>query len=888
MKIQMLTQRFTCSPNIFSARAKAFLSIGRRVAVLLAAVILTASLAQAANLLSNGDFNSPNSDANPTGWTTWTWGSGGPWVQHQIVTSELGGNAGIYDNTYMMKLGVFNGTGMASVYQIVGGGPNATYTLTCDSGMQAWWLMYGEIRLIFLDASSTEISRNVVRTTDSLHNEYNGGLGDQFDVGVVMQRWTNSAVSPAGTTFVKVEFEATGANGGNCWFDNAELTSPLVPPVIANIYPNGAVLQQATNTLTFSATSAMDITNVVVILNGVNVSSNLVITGPTTSRTVSYANLLPNKVYTAAITVTDAGNLSAPATVNFDTFTPLFSWEAEDYDFSSGQYINHPTPSGSAAAGSYFGLAGTEGVDFHDRGGNGSHAYRASDGMAAEATSDQPRNGAAPDFNVGWFDGAGFPGGDNVGIATYDAGEWVNYTRDLPAGTYNIVGRVANGNGGTATIPLSKVVAGWGTSSQTTTELGAFRFPAIGWGSYAYVPLTDKNGNRIAVTLSGTNTLRVTAGSGGNLNFFMLVAVDTEQPTITGVYPDGSTLVQGTNQFTFTVSSASHSIAQTNVTVTLNGITNNSLTLSGSTSSWNVSVPLAPNVTNYTAVIRVTDNMGNSHSITRYFDTFDPASFAVEAEDFDFSGGQFIDNPVITSAPAANSYFGQAGVDGVDSSYGDFLTPVTAPFRYRGEADITSSDVCSDTKTRALVSAQSTNALAFNYNIAYWATNAWLNYTRTYPTGKFKVYARLAGEWGLTNQIQLDQIANSSSTYLGTFTEVGRGYGAFDWIPLVDTNTSQVVTLTLGGVATLRTTSVTGNVNPNSYLLVPAVTVPEPLLHSYSAGVLTLTWVDSAFHLQAQTNGLTGTWVNYPGGATSPVLITNNPANGSVFFRLSN
>lgn len=890
MKTQLNIKRFTAGTNKLIARTKAVLAISKQAAILLAALLLATGLASAANLLSNGDFNSPNSDDNPTGWTEWTFGSGGPWVQHQIVTSELGGNAGVYDGTYMMKLGAFNGNGMAGIYQIVGGGPNTSYTLTCDAGMQAWWLMYGEIRLIFLDASSTEISRNVVRTTDSIHNEYNGGLGDKFDVGVVMQHWTNSAISPAGTAFVKVEFEATGDNGGNCWFDNAVLTSPLVPPVISNIYPDGAVLQQATNTLSFTATSSQNnITNIVLILNGVNVSSNLIITGPLTSPTVSYTNLQPNTVYTAAITVTDSGNLSTPATVNFDTFAPVFSWEAEDYDFSSGQYINHPTPSGSAAAGSYFGLAGTEGVDFHDRDGNGSHAYRASDGMATESATDKPRSGAAPDFDVGWFDGAGFTSG-NSGLNNYDAGEWVNYTRNFPAGTYNIYGRVANGNGGTATIPLSKVVSGWGTSSQTTTELGAFRFPANGWGSYAYVPLTDKFGNRVTVDLSGTNTLRVTAGSGGNLNFFMLVAADTQQPTITSVYPDGSTLLQGTNKFTFTVSSASHSIAQTNVIVTLNGVTNNSLTFSGSPSSWNVSTPLVLNTTNYVAVISVTDDVGNTRSTTVDFDTFNPASYAFEAEDFDFSGGQFIDNPVITSTTAANSYFDQVGVDTVDSYSGGVYPPVTAPFRFRGQADTVSSDVCSDTPTRALVAAQLTNTLAFNYNIAYWSTNAWLNYTHTYPTGNFKVYARLAA--GGPGIVQLDKVSGSATNYLGTFSVAGRGYDFFDWIPLVNTNTSQVVTVTLGGVATLRATSLSGNVNPNSYLLVPLVTTPEALQYSYAAGVLTLTWVDSAFHLQVQTNtlstGLNSNWVNYPGGSTSPVTVTNNPANGSVFFRLSN
>jgi hypothetical protein len=894
MNTQNLSARFTAGPNELFALTRALLAIGRRVAVLLAAVILTTGLAQAANLLSNGDFSLPNSNANPTDWTPWTYGTGGPWVQHQVITTELidhgYDNTGIYDHSYAMKLGVFNGTGNAGLYQIVGGGPNADYTLTCDAGMQAWWLMYGEIRLIFLDASNAVITNYVVRTTDSLHNEYNGGLGDIYDVGVVMRRWTNSAVSPPGTAFVKVEFVGTGANGGNCWFDNAVLTSPLVPPVIGNIYPNGAVLQQATNKLSFSATSALAITNIVVILNGVDVSSNLVITGPLTSRTVLYTNLQPNTVYTAAITVTDAGNLSAPATVNFDTFAPSFSWEAEDYDYDSGQFINSPILTNTPTAGSYFGVTGTEGIDFHDYSADGTHAYRDTLTMATEACSDVSRqnfiNAGVSDYNVGWFNGAGFPGGNNVGITSYDAGEWVNYTRNLPAGTNNIYARVANGNGGFATIPLSKVVGGWGTSTQTTTQLGAFRFPANGWASYAYVPLTDRFGNRIAVALSGTNTLRVTAGSGGNLNFFMLVAADTQQPTITSVYPDGGTLLQGTNKFTFTVSSASHSIAQSNVVVTLNGVTNNSLTFSGSSSSWQVSLPLALDVTNYTAVISVADNVGNTHSTTVYFDTFNPASYAFEAEDFDFSGGQFIDNPMITSVPDVHSYFGRVGTTGVDSSWGDVLTPFTAPFRYRAEADTISSDVCSDTPTRALVAAQLTNSLAFNYNIAYWSTNAWLNYTRTYPTGTFKVYARLAA--GDPNAVQLDKVGGSATNYLGTFSTVPRGYNFFDWIPLVNTNTSQMVTLTLGGVATLRTTTLSGNVNPNSYLLVPLVTAPEALQYSYSGGVLTLTWVNPAFHLQAQTNGLSGSWANYPGGATSPVNIPVNSSPRSVFFRLSN
>ncbi len=395
----------------------------------------------------------------------------------------------------------------------------------------------------------------------------------------------------------------------------------------------------------------------------------------------------------------------------------------------------------------------------------------------------------------------------------------------------------------------------------------------------------------MAIALSGTNTLRVTAGSGGNMNFLMLVAVDNEPPTLTDLYPDGRTLLQGTNVLAFTASSASHSIAQSNIVVTLNGVNlSNSLSFSGSSSSWRVSAPLTPGVTNDTAVISVTDNAGNTRSITRYFDTFAPDSFMVEAEDFDFNSGQFIDNPVVTSNAAPNSYFNQESVSGVDSSYGDAATPPTADFRYR-ELDPMATSVCGDTPTRRLLAARLTNSLAFNYNVGWWSSNAWLNYTRTYPTGTFKVYARLAGGSGSSYSISLDQVQGTTN-HLGTFTGVGRGFNAFDWVPLTDTNTSQMVEVTLGGVTTLRATTAVGSVNPNSFLFVSAAAVPEPLQWSYTGGVLKLQWTGAGLHLQVQTNDTPGAgigpiWFDYPGGSSSPVNVTVDPSKGSLFFRLS-
>lgn len=851
------------------------------------------------NLLVNGDFASGLS-----GWSTYT---DGGWVSAEIpgklngttpttwpngwpagAGTNAAGTGPLYDGTTQLTCGKSGGGG-SYCWQIVAAAENVEYTLTVQGGAENWWLPSGEIRLIFQDASSAELGRSVVTTTDSIHNP------DQYDVGVPYQNWTNSAVAPVGTKFLKVEL-CNPVGTGSTWFDNASLTAPIDPPAIANVNPDGTRLLN-TNRLTFNATSATPInaSGIQVLVNGVDVSGSLTLADAGTPNvSVTYSGLQSNRVYAVTINVTDTANLTSFKNFTFDTFAPSFTWEAEDYDFTdgngSGQFINNPVLSSGPMAGSYYDQVGTEGIDYHDRGGNGDHHYRFLDRMATSTTGDIPRRNyvtaGVADYNIGWFDGAGFSG-DNVGINSYQESEWVNYTRTFASGVYHVYARIASGNGPTATVPLAQVLSGQGTTEQVTTNLGAFVFPANGWGSYAYVPLTDRFGNLVKVTLAGTQTLRVSAGSGANVNFFLLLPANSEQPLITDVYPEGRTLLQGTNQMRFTVSSAAHAIPQNNVTLTLNGVANPNLSFSGTTGSWNVSAPLATDVTNYTAVIQVTDDAGNTHATTLYFDTFSPASFLFEAEDWDFDNGQFINSPVITSVPQADSYFEKIGGT-MDAFEGPTPPPATAPFRYRS-LDALSTDVCTDTPTRALVAAQLTNPLAFNYNLAYWSSGSWANYTRTYPTGNFYVYGRLSGESGVTNSVAFDRVAPTAQS-LGTFTFVGRGYNNYDWIPLRDPNNGQLQSVSLSGVATLRATS-QGGVNPNSYLLVPVPVAPPTLQASYAAGVLTLNWTDAAFHLQAQTNapgaGLSGAWSDYPGGNASPVTVPVNAANGSVFFRLS-
>ena len=73
-------------------------------------------------------------------------------------------------------------------------------------------------------------------------------------------------------------------------------------------------------------------------------------------------------------------------------------------------------------------------------------------------------------------------------------------------------------------------------------------------------------------------------------------------------------------------------------------------------------------------------------------------------------------------------------------------------------------------------------------------------------------------------------------------------------------------------------------------VVVPSA-APPTLGVSQSGNVLTFTWSGSGFKLQSQTNalatGLNGTWFDYPGGGTSGASVTINPANPTVFYRLS-
>ena len=322
-------------------------------------------------------------------------------------------------------------------------------------------------------------------------------------------------------------------NPVDCWNDYALATYAVLDPslpVIYNLYPNGSSLYQSTSQLSFTALSPAGVAagNVLLTVDGTS-QTNLAFSGPATSLNVVFPGLTLNQPHTAAIAITDNSGRKVSTAVSFDTFNPdSYTFEAEDFDYNGGQFFDNPQ------SGDYAGLDAIVGVDCYAvNSGQGNAAYRPNPpNLETESCSDGPREAFSPglvDYDVGFNNG----------------GNWGNYTRTYPAGTYNIYMRGADGIGAVSdSASFSLVTGGQTTTNQTTVKLGTFSVPSTGnWQTYTWVPLTSNGGSLGLVTNSGAvKTFRVTTDNGDyNANFYLLIPAYTSPSVMTLTVSDSGT-----------------------------------------------------------------------------------------------------------------------------------------------------------------------------------------------------------------------------------------------------------------------------------------------------------------------------------------------------------
>ena len=662
---------------------------------------------------------------------------------------------------------------------------------------------------------------------------------------------------------------------------------------ISNIYPDGVYQFESSPTLSFNVSSPAGIanTNVSVVLtttyiqNGVSFfrtvtsANGLGISGPATNLTVTMS-LASNTLFKAVISATDAASSTASTTVNFDTLdATAFTWEAEDYDYTSnsvtGLFIDNPQTN------LYAHLGATLGTDFNHSQTAGGGSYRPING-AASATTNTPPYGCNTE---GSNDKPRRQYGNNPGSQGYDlgfnnGGDFANYTRHYPAGTYNVYLRGADGNSARQLDAASMTVAG-GTVTLTSAAAGPFQFSVIGsggWQTWIWCPLHDSAGNLAQLTVpndGAASTLKVTIDGGNcNENDYLLLPVTTlpvSTASISNLVPDGSALFQSSNTFSFNVG-APDGVSPGDITLILSGVnlfghsfsTNltaaNGLTINGPSTNLLVSYPLTTN-TVYSAFIQAFDAHGVPTSTSLTFDTVVPF-YTWEAEDFDYGGGFFFDNP------QTNAYTMLDGITNVDYHGGGNGSYLRAGLTTEG---------CGD-KRRPL-SFDYTNT--FDYDVGFNNGGNWGNYTRHYSNGTFNIYVRASdgGGSGSSDSGSFSLVTGGLGTTSQTVVKLGNwgvqptgGWQTYTYVPVKDPAGNLVQFTGNGSVQTLRMTIDNGNCNENFFMLSPA----DP-------NVVLLPYVDNfspdGTKMFQPSNTVSFIVHSQPGTATSNIVLS---LNGSV------
>ncbi|MGA2869928.1 MAG: hypothetical protein ABSF34_12320, partial [Verrucomicrobiota bacterium] len=328
-------------------------------------------------------------------------------------------------------------------------------------------------------------------------------------------------------------------------------------------------------------------------------------------------------------------------------------------------------------------------------------------------------------------------------------------------------------------------------------------------------------------------------------------------PSVIGnLSPDGSKFFNIANtNFTFNISSASAGGAplptnpQNGVTVIVNGVNESaSLQFTGSPTDLNASIPLTSNQV-YNISITVSNSAGLIANNSAVFDTFPTNVFTVNVEDYDFNGGQFIQNPIPTNGVAPNSYWGTAGELGIDQSAASSLTTGTemdgatslAPnYPNRTDGNVAFQEA-SDIEMPFYVAQDNTNI----YNVAISFNNGgnWENYTRDpYPQGNYLVYARISGGAGLGQEF-LDIVTNGYGTdnqetnNLGVFIlPDGVNFSSYAWIELTDSSGTPAVVNIPPGRQTLQLLSGNGE-NVVDFIFVPVTGDVPPAINNFNPAI---------------------------------------------------
>jgi hypothetical protein len=326
-------------------------------------------------------------------------------------------------------------------------------------------------------------------------------------------------------------------------------------------------------------------------------------------------------------------------------------------------------------------------------------------------------------------------------------------------------------------------------------------------------------------------------------------ALNLPQPVkIRNLLPE-SAAFQSTNlTVTFSVdktTAGGSAVAQTDILLKING-TNVSRVVTDGGTQWNVSytTTLQPNKA-YTIIASATAADGGFGARMTQIDTFRADNFTFEAEDFNFGGGLYFDNVVLCTNMGGTTpgcYFDRVGFTNIDELEINF-TVAGVPLSnevYRFGSGVTREEFVDTFLTSdSLVRPQYVAAGIPDYEVRNVANGEWLNYTRSYPTGYYNIYSRVASAAPMT--IQLDLVGGDpTTTNQAPLTKLGRfiksaGTAGYEMVVMTDDSGTTPLTLEFTNsnpvasnvVVTIRATAMSAGYTPNFYMLVPTTAPPN-------------------------------------------------------------
>ena len=426
------------------------------------------------------------------------------------------------------------------------------YTRTMPQGVyRAYAALSSDNAANILQAPLDKVTAGAGTTTQTLERVgvfYGNGATTWGGSILVPLRTSASLTAPLGAFKhtggpVTLRFSAVGGDADWFVFVPATDVPPTMTPSLSS--PSVSLTQMPYGDLSVPAdvvlswrledqSTEVDPATIKLMFDGADVSAGLTVNKQGTVTTVTYdppslLELGQSYAYEFSFRATEVPQLqsdSGTLVVNYIPNTPAgaFLIEAEDFNTDGGDYL--PVVDTMPYLGNaYNGLAAVEGIDYQRSSvvadGN---VYRLGE------TNNVPM-GANTDTNtydlVRSINGGGtWQVTANYSCGWSGVGNWLNYTRNIPASTYQIWAGMSSDRGAQAdgmVASLDRVVGSAAVSNQVVQAIGTFQSAGTrGWGNTSLVPLRD-GGQQIAeVALSGVTTLRVNMNY-GDVDYLMLI-----------------------------------------------------------------------------------------------------------------------------------------------------------------------------------------------------------------------------------------------------------------------------------------------------------------------------------------------------------------------------